>query len=68
LPRIWAFVPGASSGVECIAMASPKSTGSNQSILASQIDPAVLKLELMPQIISKSVTEPPYGQEFGAER
>jgi len=54
LPKLWAFIPGAASGVECVGMASPKSSASNQSILASQIDPAVLKLELVPPLITKT--------------
>ncbi len=45
LPRL---IPGTASGVDCGGMPIPRASGSNQSLLSSQIDPSALHLELAP--------------------
>src|SRR4051812_14784138 len=52
LPRLTAFLPYQASGVDCLDLAAPKLTGNNQSILASEADPELLHLELVPIVIS----------------
>jgi len=42
----------ATNGVACLNLPSPKNSGSNQSLLASQIDPSVLRLELKPDAVA----------------
>ncbi len=41
----------ATNGVACLNLPMPKNSGSNQSLLASQIDPSVLRLELKPDAV-----------------
>ncbi len=55
LPR---FVPGTASGIDCEALPIPRLSGSNQSLLASQVDPRVLTLELVPENIVISPGQP----------
>ncbi len=55
LPRIW---PGTASGVDCLGLSSPRISGSNQSILASQADENAIVLELVPQKNTIAVGEP----------
>src|SRR3989442_10939103 len=48
LPR---FIPGTASGIDCNGLPIPRVSGSSQSLLASQVDPSVLHLELVPNQI-----------------
>src|SRR5262245_38829067 len=49
LPRL---VPGTASGIDCSALPIPRVSGSNQSVLASGVDPTVLHLELVPEVVT----------------
>lgn len=42
------FLPVNYTGIDCDGLTQPRVTGNNQSILASQVDPSVLTLELVP--------------------
>jgi hypothetical protein len=55
LPRL---VPGTASGIDCGALPIPRVSGSNQSVLASTIDPSVLHLELVPEVITTAQGAP----------
>ena len=51
LPALWARLPGSASGVACVNLPMPRLTGSNQSLLASQVDSKELLMELAPDPI-----------------
>jgi hypothetical protein len=50
--------PWQSSGANCLDLASPRVNGTNQSLLASQVDPSLLHLELVPGTISINPGDP----------
>jgi hypothetical protein len=58
LPRLVGFLPYSVSGVDCLGLASPKLDGNHESVLASQVEPEVLKLELVPPITNISQGQP----------
>ncbi len=58
LPRLVGFLPFSASGVDCLGLPSPRIDGNHQSVLASQVEPEVLHLELVPPITNISQGQP----------
>ncbi len=52
------FFPGVESGLDCNSMSRPIITGNNQSVLATQVDPSVLNVELIVYQPTITASEP----------